>query len=344
MRRVLVAAVVAGLVAVTACARDAGPSSWPASSGAATFTNPVVRGNFPDPGVIRADGTWYAFGTNDGSANVPMIASVDLVTWARGGDVLPQLGRWASPGRTWAPEVVPAPDGNYLLYYTARSSATGRQCIGVAIGSMPRGPFADAADVPLVCQADQGGSIDASPYVDQAQGRWLYWKNDGNAVGLPTHVYGQRLSGDGRQLTGAPVPLIGDDAPWEGAVVEAPQLVRHAGRLYLFYSANAFDTDAYAVGYAACDTPLGPCRDAPENPVLASSAAAAGPGHSFLVTEPGGGTWLLYHAWPPDAVGSVQPGRQLWLDRVDWVDGRPVVRGPTAGAQPAPPAPPLRPS
>jgi len=112
-------------------------------------------------------------------------------------------------------------------------------------------------------------------------------------------------------------------------VVEAPQLVRHDEKLYLFYSANAFDSDAYALGYATCDTPLGPCRKAPENPILRSAAEADGPGHGFLLTTPGGETWLLYHAWPPGAVGSVAPGRQLWLDRVDWADGRPLVRGPS---------------
>jgi hypothetical protein len=35
---------------------------------------------------------------------------------------------------------------------------------------------------------------------------------------------------------------------------------------------------------------------------------------------------------------STDPGRELWLDRLDWVGGRPVVRGPTATAQPAPAA------
>jgi hypothetical protein len=30
------------------------------------------------------------------------------------------------------------------------------------------------------------------------------------------------------------------------------------------------------------------------------------------------------------------PGRRLWLDRVDWVDGKPVVHGPTADPQNVP--------
>jgi beta-xylosidase len=328
------------LLALTAACSDGHPAPPPATapapaSAAPTFTNPVFLENFPDPGVIRVDDTWYAYSTNNASANVPMMTSPDLVHWTPGGDALPQVGRWASRGNTWAPEVIAA-DGGYLLYYTARSTATDRQCVGVARAATPDGPFADHAAKPLVCQADAGGSIDASPYRDDAGALWLAWKNDGNAIGEPTYLYATRLRADGRSLSGRPARLVRNDADWEAHVVEAPQFVRHDGRLYLWYSANAFDSDAYAVGYAVCDRPLGPCHKAAENPILRSSPAAAGPGHSFLVTTPGGQTWLLYHAWPQEAVGSVSPGRQLWLDRIDWQDGRPVVHGPTADPQPLP--------
>jgi beta-xylosidase len=301
----------------------------------ATFTNPVYPENFPDPGAILVNGTWYAYGTNNATSNVPMLTSPDLVTWHPAGDALPELGKWAERGNTWAPEVIAA-DGGYLLYYTARSTAADLQCVGVARAEVPLGPFVDDAAQPLICQADEGGSIDASPYADADGALWLHWKNDGNHIGEPTHLYGARLSADGRSLVGEPARLLTNDADWEGHVIEAPQLVRHDGRLYLFYSANAYDTDVYAAGYAECAGPLGPCRKAGENPILRSSPAAAGPGHSFLVATPAGETWLLYHAWPPESVGSEVPGRQLWLDRVDWVDGRPVVRGPTSGPQPVP--------
>jgi len=300
-----------------------------------TFTNPVFGDNFPDPGAILAGGTWYAYGTNNAAATVPVLTSPDLVTWTAAGDAMPQVGKWANSGNTWAPEVIAAA-GGYLLYYTARSAATDRQCIGVAFSATPGGPFTDDSDDPLICQASEGGSIDASPYLDPDGALWLYWKNDGNAIGQPTYLYGSRLSADGRSLTGKSVRLLQNDAAWEDHVIEAPQMVRHDGKLFLFYSANAFDQDVYAVGYAECDAPLGPCRKAAENPILKTSPAAAGPGHSFLVSTPGGQTWLLYHAWPPDSIGSVTPGRQLWLDRVDWVDGKPVVRGPTADPQPMP--------
>src|SRR5262249_39622361 len=155
------------LLLLGGCAGPAQPHAS-ASGGVPTgmFTNPVYRSNFPDPGVIRVGGTYYAYGTNGPRGNVPMLASTDLVHWEEGGDALPSVGGWAHPGNTWAPGVVRPAGGEFVLYYTARSVATDRQCVGRAVAAPPGGPFIDDAGEPLVCQAEQGGSIDASPFLD----------------------------------------------------------------------------------------------------------------------------------------------------------------------------------
>lgn len=322
--------VLAGLVIslAVAGAAPAPPREIGMPSSSETFANPVYAANFPDPAAVRVGDTWYAYGTNGPGGNVPVLTSSDLVNWSEAGDALPRLGAWATPGYTWAPDVTQLGD-RFLLYYTARSERTGRQCIGVAEAASPLGPFRDTAAAPLVCQADQGGAIDAAAFRDDDGARYLLWKNDGNAVGQPTRIYAQRLTADGAALVGSPWVLLTNHAAWHGPVVEAPQLVKRAGRYVLFYSGNRYDSTEYSVGYALCDSPLGPCRDAPENPILRGGGGAAGPGHSFLVEQPDGSTWLLYHAWRPDAVGAEPPGRALWLSRVDWVAGRPVIRGPT---------------
>jgi beta-xylosidase len=294
----------------------------------ARFANPIHPTDFPDPFVLRVGDTYHAYGTNGGGKEVQTLTSSDLVHWRSGPDALPDVGTWAYPGLTWAPEVLSRGDGSYVLYYTASG---GGQCVGRAVADDPAGPFVDGWQTPLVCQRDEGGSIDPSPFRDDDGSLYLYWKSDGNAIGHATYLYGARLSAEGTELVGEPVRLARNDAGWEGGVVEAPTMWLEDGRHYLFYSGEAYDGDLYAVGYATCAGPLGPCSDAAENPILKTACRAHGPGHQALVRDREGDTWLVYHAWDPGF-----ERRQLWLDRVRWDERRPVVEGPTCAEQPAP--------
>ncbi len=324
------------LLALSGCgSEDPGQA---ASSEPETFENPVHDANFPDPFVLRVGDTYHAYATNDEEANVPTLRSDDLVEWKEGEDAMPDLAPWVTPGDTWAPEVLRREEG-YVLYYTAASTDEGRQCLGRAVSDSPEGPFVDRDGRPFVCQAGQGGSIDASPFVDGDGTTYIMWKNDGNAVGRDTHIYAQRMSPDGLRLLGDRARLLKQGADWEGELVEAPVMWRRGGEYYLFYSANAYYNKTYAVGYARCEGPLGPCEKAPENPILQTGKGAVGPGHVAVVEDGADRTWVAYHAWPPDAVGSVLPGRTLRLDRLAWRDGKPRIEGPTAARQRAPAAP-----
>jgi beta-xylosidase len=312
------AAVIALVAVLAACG----------GGGRATFTNPVWPRDFPDPFLLKVDDTYWAYATNGSGKEVQTLTSKDLVHWSPGADALPKVGRWAYPGKTWAPEVIRA-NGAYVLYYTANG---GGQCVGRAVADSPDGPFVDRWGAPLVCQRSEGGSIDPSPFRDDDGTLYLYWKNDGNSIGHATQIWAQRLSGDGTRLVGPRRRIETNDLGWEAGVVEGPVMWRHDGRYYLFYSGNDYASDYYAVGYATCTTPLGPCRDAPENPILKGACRAAGPGHNSLI-DVDGETWIVYHAWLPNHVGDK---RVLWIDRLDWRDGKPVVHGPTCEAQPVP--------
>jgi beta-xylosidase len=291
----------------------------------ATFANPVDDVDFPDPFVLKAGDTYYAYATNGADKQVQTLTSKDLVHWKRGPDALPKVGPWGYNGATWAPEVLALADGTYVLYYTSS------QCVGRAVAATPLGPFEDRSSRPLVCQRAEGGSIDASPFRDDDGRLYLVWKNDGNAIGHPTYIWSQRLSADGLRLVGRRTHIEKNDTVWEASVVEGPMLWKHDGRYYLFYSGNDYAGGAYAVGYAMCDSPLGPCKDAPENPILKSACNASGPGHNALIRDGDGQTWIVYHAWPRS-----HDKRVLWIDRLGWKDGKPVVHGPTCGTQPAP--------
>jgi len=295
-----------------------------------TLHNPVYEGELPDPFVLRAEGAWYAYGTQGRLGTLPVLRSDDLVDWEVVGDGMPVLAPWTGAGRHWAPEVV-ALGGRYVAYYTAMERETQQQCVGVAVAGSPAGPFVDDRTAPLVCEHDEGGSIDASPFVDADGTPYLLWKNDGNHIGVRSWIRVQQLTPDGSALVGdGPVDLVTHDQPWEGDLVEGPTVLLRDGRYVLLYSANDYGSADYGVGWAVADTLTGPWTKPAAEPLMRSTADAAGPGHGSVVTVDGA-TWYVHHAWPPDAVGARHPGRQMWLTPLDWAaDGTPVLDGPAA--------------
>lgn len=302
------------------------------------FQNPVLRADFPDPFVLEADGTYYAYATNANGKNVQVASSTNLVQWTALPDAMPALPSWAKLGGSfvWAPEVMKIGD-RYVLYYTARDKQADKQCVGVATSDQPQGRFKDTNDKPLVCQVDEGGTIDASPFRDGDK-LYLYFKNDGNCCNKPTYLYAQELAPDGLSLVGEPTRLVRNDQVWEGRVVEAPTMVKRDNGYFLFFSANDYAGPPYAVGYAACQAPTGPCEDAPENPILKTTAGKPpiiGPGHQ-AVLQVRDQTWMVYHGWEVLSSGLRGSRRFMYIDKVEWKDGKPDVLGPTTEPQPVP--------
>jgi beta-xylosidase len=291
--------------------------------------NPVRPGNFPDPFVLVTDSLYYAFSTNSPTANVPVLQSHDLVTWTDIGDAMPLLPSWAAIGQrhTWAPAVL-AIGRRYVLFYTTRDGRSDRQCIGRAESPNPAGPFIDGNAGPFICQTDLGGSIDPSVVRDSAGEVYLLWKNDGNCCARPVTLWGQRLSRDASALEGAPVVLLSRDQAWEGALIEAPSMWQENGIWHLLYSGNLWNTDRYAIGYAECDTPLGPCRKVEDGPVMASDGETAGPGGAEVFSDHEGRRWIVYHGWSAPLIGTANGGvRSLRLDRISLLEGSATALG-----------------
>ncbi|MGA4670092.1 glycoside hydrolase family 43 protein [Propionibacteriaceae bacterium Y1923] len=341
MNRAVVPLLLALLLAVASCSGQAGDQRSPSSASTTTpggemgFTNPVHPHDFPDPQIITDDnGGYLAIATNGNGMNVQVLTSPDMVTWTQGSDALPSVADWSSPGKVWAPEIIRWSDGGYRLYYTTRAPDPNWQCLSVAVSDTAAGPYVDESTEPLVCEVDEGGSIDASPFVDSSGKAWLYWKNDGNAIGVDTFIRVAALSADGRTITGETTNLFKQTLPWEGNLVEGPAVVEIDGLFHLFYSANDYGSDRYAVGHAVADSPTGPFTKDPE-PVLTTNDVAAGPGHNQMI-KVGEQWWMVYHAWLPGEVGNQAHGRQMWLSKVDF-DGRSVVVQPPTVDQPTKP-------
>jgi Glycosyl hydrolases family 43 len=286
---------------------------------------PVYPFDFPDPDVIDVSGTYFAYGTNSAEGNIQIITSSDLAHWRPVGNALPRLPAWGTPGFTWSPAVIDL-DGRYLLYYAVDDGSL--ECISVAVASRPEGPFTDDSRAPLVCQRSLGGSIDPSPYTDGGS-LYLTWKSNG-ASGQPSTIWAQELAPTGTSMEPGtqPTALLLPSQPWEGSVIEAPDMWVAGGTYYLFYSGNYWDSSSYAEGIAKCKGPLGPCSKPLDQPILSTQSSFVSPGGGSVFADSEGSPWIAFHAYLPDAV-RYPNARLLFLRRLEFSGGIPHVEPPS---------------
>ncbi len=282
------------------------PFYRPVSMAAVTLADPgvVVTPNqdVPDPYVIETNGVYVMFSSQDGyfSPNVPVRVSYHLTDWTTPPiDAMPTLPSWAQPGFTWSPDVLKV-HGHYVMWFNAALAASGTavdKCIGVATSTSVVGPYRSLSPHPLVCQLDHLGSIDPRAFVDPTGHLWLVWKSDDNAdLNAQTHttIWVQRLSDNGLALLGQPVALLTADLPWEGRIVESPDMVYAAGHYWLFFSGNWFNEPNYGMGLAECASVTGPCEPTTLGAWFSSNAQGAGPGEESLFFD--NRRWWMFYA------------------------------------------------
>ena len=281
---------------------------------------PIYDGDFADPFMLAVDGIYYAYATSTTDQTLPVI-ELRRGEPATLRDVALSLPSWSTGAAQWAPAVFAAGD-TYVLYFTTKSSTTGRQCVSFATASQPLGPFRDDSSEPFVCQEDLGGTIDPSVVVDDRGDPWLLYKNDGNCCELPTSLWSRQLAADGRSFVGEPHRLLTAEREWEDGLIEAPSMIVDRSRLLLFYSANAWDTARYAIGYAECESVAGPCERRDPSPWMASRPITRGPGgQEFFAADDE--LWMVYAAWRRGEIGYPGGERRLFLDVIEVRDGVP---------------------
>ena len=319
-RSVLVAAVLA--VAVS-CATTAVPALTGPPPRQAAWTR-----SYPDPFVLPVSGTYYAYATDGDLGEVQLIRSTNLTEWTQVGDALGSAPSWAQDDDVWAPAITALSPSSYVLYASFLNTSTGKRCIGAATASSPQGPFAGIG-TPLVCDDARGGVIDPSVFVSGST-RYVLWKTEGvpgnNAE--PPSVFSQPLASDGLSRTGAAARIFKSEQPWEGTLVENPSMVAEGSRTYLFYSGNEWESSRYAIGWAACAGPQGPCIAPPNRPLMTSEPGIYGPGGGAIFRDDEG-VWMALAAWTdPNRTTEANGQRALFLRRLRFTGGRPQISGP----------------
>ncbi len=289
-----------------------------------TYKNPVRRGMFPDPSVVRVGEDYYMVNSSFiYFPCIPISHSRDLVHWRVVGHAITR-SEWAGldgleGGRGyWAPDISYC-GGLFYVCATYRLNDGGpvlrRQM--VVTSPQPEGPYSEPAFI------DEDG-IDPSLFHDE-DGRHYMLLNRGARI-LEVDALTQR------PLSEATMLYYGDckRAP------EGPHLLKKDGYYYLFLAEGGTGS-GHRETVARARTLRGPYTPCPYNPILRQQDEGAllqRCGHGKPVCTQKGEWYMVYLCARALQGRFTLMGRETALDPITWTaDGWPLVnggRGPSA--------------
>lgn len=291
-------------------------------------STPAFGIDAPDPDIVLANGTYYAFTTGTVWGNqigiVDTTNSDPTLGWRtfggiQGSSAFPENGATAPPA-AWEVNNTPTSpgvfqyDGKWIMYYDAVERSTGRYCISVATASTVTGPYSDPSSGPLLCQRFLGGSIDPQPFVDPATGDpYLLWKSNDGSSSSPSSVWSEPIASNGVTLSGSPTAIFTIDPgtyPWQ-TTTDDPSMAYAGGNYYLFFSGGNYLSNYYPTGYVVCSGPSGPCDQAePSDPILSTTGGSGG---GMVFTDAGGNWWISYQTWSSPSCTNYGCGGQRFM-------------------------------
>ncbi|KAA5823682.1 family 43 glycosylhydrolase [Algibacter amylolyticus] len=254
--------------------------------------NPVIKGHFADPSLIKNDGKYYVYATIDpwGGDELAVFESEDFINWERKKINWPTLEacqtELSTSSRVWAPGVIKA-NNKFYMYVSVGSE------IWVGVSENPLGPWKNAkADNSPLIKGDmfpEYHMIDAEAFIDDDGTAYLYWGSglnwkNGHCFIVPLNS--DMVSFDEKNIKDITPPHY----------FEAPFMLKKNNKYFLMYSEGKCIDETYMVRYSVGDTPYGPWTEGENSPVLSTSkdATTLGPGHHTVFTE-NNQDYILYH-------------------------------------------------
>jgi xylan 1,4-beta-xylosidase len=279
-----------------------------------TYSNPVLRGFFPDPSVIRVEEDYYMVNSTFQYFPAVVIShSKDLVNWEIIGHAITEneyldLSDIEDSHGIWAPDIC-YHEGTYYIFAPLRLNnptenhkhPLRRQL--VVKSDKPEGPYSK----PVIIDVD---TIDPSHFIDDDGSHYMV---------VPPNINLVKLNEDCTKALGKPVcvwPGTGRRAP------EGPHLFKKDGYYYAILAEGG-------TGYGHCITSarsrnlFGPYEPSPYNPIMTQrdpEALIQRAGHGKLVQTHNGDWWVLYLCSRQNEGQYTTVGRETALDPVTWTE------------------------
>ncbi|MCK0471727.1 family 43 glycosylhydrolase [Halalkalibacter sp. APA_J-10(15)] len=265
--------------------------------GNGTFRNPILRGNYADPSIIRVEEDYYMVHTS--YKYVPGLIiwhSTDLINWEAIGTALEHLN-----GDVWAPELLYY-EGLFYIYFPADRTNW------VTTAKDPKGPWSKPINLET-SYIDPGHVVgpDKKRYLHLSGGKMVQLADDGlSVVGDIQHVYEPWRYPDEWEV--------------EGFSPEGPKFTHYNGYYYctVAVGGTAGPPTSHMVAASRSKTPWGPWEHSPYNPILKTNSKEEqwwSQGHGTLIDTPNGEWWMVFHAYEHH-LHTI--GRQTLLLPIEW--------------------------
>lgn len=302
------------------------------------FTNPIIESG-ADPFVTKFAGKYYyCYSVGDG-VNVTAADNLREIAPAADHSAVYRAPKGCEYScEYWAPELHRV-DGRWYIYVAADDGDNYNHRM-YALGALtddPCGPYEMLGKIAVDAPYDKW-AIDATVLTIDGTNYfvWSGWSGD---INLQQNLYIAKMK-NGSSLEGKRSLISCPELSWEqgscgnGAptINEGPAALYHDGKTFIVYSGSGSWSDDYCLGlleYKGGD-PLDPLSwEKHPKPILSAAEGAWGPGHCSFTTSPDGSEdYVVYHA--NRVSGSSWGGRSVRMQKVEWVDGLPVIGKPAA--------------
>jgi xylan 1,4-beta-xylosidase len=266
----------------------------------AQYPRLVMRGDFPDPSVLRdGDDFYITCSSFDYYPGLVIWHSRDLIHWQEIGAALRQY-----VGAVWAPDLVKHGD-RYYIYWAAVGA---HRTIYVIWSEDIRGPWSSPTDLQI-------GGIDPGHIAASDGTRYLFLSNGWRAT----------LSEDGLAATGELRKVYDgwcypDEWQVETFALEGPKLFKRGEYFYMLSAqgGTAGPPTSHMVIAARARTLDGPWENCPHNPIVRTRSADEhwwSKGHGTLIEGVDGQWGIIYHAYEN---GFRTLGRQALIEPIEW--------------------------
>lgn len=266
------------------------------------FPKVILRGDYPDPTILRDGQDFYMTHSPCNYAPGFLIwHSRDLVNWTPLTRVLTGFVADA-----WAPELIKH-NGEYCLYYPADGK------VYVCKATKMTGPWSSPVEVKGSAGIDPGHAVtpDGQRYLFVNSGRVAKLNAEGTALEESLRTVYEGWDIPKHWVT---------EGKWPQKYLESPKITYRNGYYYLTSAegGTAGPATSHMVVSARAKSLDGPWEESPYNPIVHTWSATDqwwSKGHGTLVDDANGQWWIVYHAY---ANGYASLGRQTLIEPIEW--------------------------